>query len=530
MFKSIKAKLIFTIILFCVAGSVALTAVIFYGFDSLSKDSTSRNIQTLSDSVFVAIRTSMNFGDPAFVAQTLADVKKIKGIEKIEVFKSQEVIDAFGLNETATKDPRIIQIFQSKKEKIEELDSQEKHNISELKPLIATEDCLSCHATSKVGDVLGVMDLEISLEATDNEISEFKFYIASIFVVSALFGVLVLAFFFQNTIISPLKELTNTAKDLASGEGDLTKRINLNRKDEIAEAAEWINQFISKVQDTVAQTKDSASQNLDVARAIYSNTTNIGKRVEHEKQTVSQTVSYGNNMKEILELSLDTAKESSEDISLANNSLEMIQSEISSLVDAIHKDSETELELAQKLIQLSHNANETKDVLTAIADIADQTNLLALNAAIEAARAGEHGRGFAVVADEVRKLAEKTQKSLLEIDSTISVIVQEINSVSDAMNKNSSNIEQLTHSATEVNKKVTDTQQIVQKANVVATKSYEDSYKLAKDVESIMSKIQNIDELSSENIQSVEDINQLSGNLKDQAQSLSSLLERFKTR
>ncbi|MDD5119659.1 MAG: methyl-accepting chemotaxis protein [Sulfuricurvum sp.] len=100
-------------------------------------------------------------------------------------------------------------------------------------------------------------------------------------------------------------------------------------------------------------------------------------------------------------------------------------------------------ELSSRLERLSSEAEQIKSVLTVISDIADQTNLLALNAAIEAARAGEHGRGFAVVADEVRKLAERTQKSLLESGATVAIIVQSVTESTEMMSKNADYMETL---------------------------------------------------------------------------------------
>ena len=117
---------------------------------------------------------------------------------------------------------------------------------------------------------------------------------------------------------------------------------------------------------------------------------------------------------------------------------------INTTVERIQRVANKEHELSDNLQTLAGNAQETKQILTTIGDIADQTNLLALNAAIEAARAGEHGRGFAVVADEVRKLAERTQKSLAETAATINILIQAINDNSDSLNRNMDEMMDLT--------------------------------------------------------------------------------------
>ncbi len=529
VFKTIKTKIIFTLVAFFTIGVIGLISYIFISFDDIMEQSAKRNVDTISDTAFIGVRNAMNLGSAQVIEETINKAKKIGDIKDLEIAKSQAVIDAFGLQEEVTKDKDIQQVFRTKKPIfIDELDGKDKV-IRQIKPLIATSECLMCHPTSKEGDVLGVMDIELSLEQTYEEINSFKSVILPAMIIAAILAIIGLSIFLKKEVLKPIEVLTGRTKDLSNDDGDLRRRLNFVKEDEISKAAYWVDRFIGKVQDIVVGAKDSSKDNLDIAQSLNENAAKITNRTQKQSEIVKTTTQLGQNMTQMLEQSVQTTENSRNDIKVANDKLSNVRRTLESFTQNLESESQMGLDMAEKLNNLTHNAEEAKNVLNAISDIAEQTNLLALNAAIEAARAGEHGRGFSVVADEVRKLAEQTQKSLGEIEATISIIVQEISSSSSEMNRNADSLQNLTKDAETVDKDLVETDEIVNTAYNVAEQSVEDSTKLAKDVQNVLDYIKEIQKISQENQLDTEKVDAAAKQLQQTANRLNDELNKFST-
>ena len=331
----------------------------------------------------------------------------------------------------------------------------------------------------------------------------------------------------KKAIIRPLYMILDRIKILS--EGDIVTCVDIKSKDEFGELSEYFNLAMANIGIMINDVKALSTHNTEVSKKLQETAQLMDKSNDDVSSKVNDAVRNGVELNSKLQISAQEAELSNQDTVQVGVKLSEAKDGIDDMVTRVRDSAEVETEMATRLVQLSSEAEQVKDILVVISDIAEQTNLLALNAAIEAARAGEHGRGFAVVADEVRKLAERTQKTLSEINATINVVVQSIIDSSETMNENVKMVNALHEIANRVENEINETVVIVDKATEASENSLRDTKLMAEDTDKMISLVNVANESVSSNIPNIHSVADASHEINNLSNELKNKLSAFKT-
>ncbi|WP_187838223.1 methyl-accepting chemotaxis protein TlpB [Helicobacter pylori] len=331
-------------------------------------------------------------------------------------------------------------------------------------------------------------------------------------------------------IVKRIDELVLKINAFSHGDKDLRAKIDVgDRNDEISQVGRGINLFVENARLIMEEIKGISTSNRTSMDKLVQIVQETQKSMKDSSTTLNSVKNKATDVASMMNASIEQSQGLRKRLIETQGLVKESKDAIGDLFSQITESAHTEEELSSKVEQLSRNADDVKSILDIINDIADQTNLLALNAAIEAARAGEHGRGFAVVADEVRNLAGRTQKSLAEINSTIMVIVQEINAVSSQMNLNSQKMERLS----DMSKSVQETYEKMSSnlSSVVSdsNQSMDDYAKSGHQIEAMVGDFAEVEKVASKTLADSSDILNIATHVSGTTMNLDKQVNLFKT-
>jgi methyl-accepting chemotaxis protein len=587
--KKISNKIIIALFILMSLSSIT---VIFVTTNKVTENSivkTKENLEMLNAAMFQSLRNAMNTGDPIQIAKAEDDARQIKGVKDLTIAKSKPLMELYPSDTPFTNDEQIIKTFDSKEPLLIQSKDQNGHTLRMIKPMIATNDCLMCHANQSEGDVIGVMDLTFSLDESDSQINSL---VTEISIISIILTIITIAL-----ILFIVKKATNPIGKLKDGfdnllhSNDTNITLNVQSKDEIGEVANLFNAYMDKVRAGLKQDEKVIEEASDVLEKtgngffvykVNSKASNphvedlknkLNSMILSTKETldkINETLRFyaeskydykikddgiygnlgsltagiklvGNNTSEILAMVMNTGEalnnnthtlsNASNNLSASSNQQAASLEETAAALEQITATIQANTQATNRMSQLAQNvttsakngqnlANQTAEsmddintqvssinvAIEVIDQIAFQTNILSLNAAVEAATAGEAGRGFAVVAQEVRNLANRSAQAAREIKNIVELAskkAQDGKEISDNM----------IHGYTELNENISKTLDTI---NEVAIASKEQE----RGIVQINDAINTLDQATQKNAQVADEISIMATNIANMSNSL----------
>ncbi|MNV17649.1 Methyl-accepting chemotaxis protein McpS [compost metagenome] len=341
-------------------------------------------------------------------------------------------------------------------------------------------------------------------------------------VLAALLG-LVLVWLMARSVTRPILGVAHMLEDIASGEGDLTRRLAYDKKDELGQLAGWFNRFLDKLQPIIAEVKRSVQDARSTADQSSAIATQTSAGMEQQYRQVDQVATASHEMSATAQ---DVARSAAQAAHAARDADQATRQGLTVIDRTTTSIDNLAADMSAAMVQvegLAANSEKIGTVLEVIRAIAEQTNLLALNAAIEAARAGEAGRGFAVVADEVRNLARRTQESVEETRLVIEQLQNGTQEVVGSMNNShrqaQGSVEQVGQAVTAL-RQIGDAVTVINDMNMQIASAAEEQSAVAEEINNNVATIRDVTESLSGQANESARVSQSLNSLANQQQNL----------
>ncbi len=382
----------------------------------------------------------------------------------------------------------------------------------------------------------GIVESEDLIKNTlEKSLSKTSTYSVVISLVCLIGGVL-LSFFLVSVILKPVTNTVDILKDIAEGEGDLTRRIEVKTKDEVGDLAKWFNTFVEKIQSIIKEVASHAGQLNDASTDLSGISQQMSKGSEQTSIRSNTVASAAEEMSSNIDSVAAAMEEAATNVNVVASGAEQMISTINEITQNTEKarvmagDAVSEVNKVSEIMgELGKGASEIDEITDGIREISDQVNLLALNATIEAARAGEAGKGFAVVAQEIKDLAKQTAEATKEADERLKVIQQMsidsaknvadvsnfINEVNDVVYTIATAMEEQSVTTKEISNNVTQASQGLGEVNENVAQSSTVAGEIAKDISDVNNSAGEMSNSSSQVNMSAEEMNKLARQLEE---------------